>query len=76
MTGITAADLDACAAEPIRIPGAIQPFVDSAISKTINLPETIPFTDFAGIYLRANELGLKGCTTFRSRATAVLCHSP
>ena len=56
--------------------GAIQPFVDSAISKTINLPETIPFTDFAGIYLRANELGLKGCTTFRSRATAVLCHSP
>jgi ribonucleoside-diphosphate reductase alpha chain len=44
---------------------AVQPYVDSAISKTINVPETLPFTAFSAIYRRAYDLGLKGCTTFR-----------
>jgi ribonucleoside-diphosphate reductase alpha chain len=44
---------------------AVQPFVDQAISKTINVPENIPFEAFQGIYRRAYALGLKGCTTFR-----------
>ncbi len=44
---------------------ALQPFVDSAISKTINCPEAISFEDFKSIYSDAYELGLKGCTTYR-----------
>ena len=44
---------------------AMQPFVDSAISKTINCPEDIRFERFRDIYVEAYELGLKGCTTYR-----------
>ncbi len=44
---------------------AVQPFVDHAISKTINVPERQPFADFEGIYRAAYRMGLKGCTTFR-----------
>ena len=44
---------------------ALQPFVDSAISKTINCPETLPFEDFRDIYAKAYAMGLKGCTTYR-----------
>ena len=49
----------------LAMQAALQPHVDSAISKTINVPESMPFTDFAAIYQRAFELGLKGCTTYR-----------
>jgi len=44
---------------------AIQQHVDSAISKTINIPEDFPFERFKGIYEEAYDLGLKGCTTYR-----------
>ena len=44
---------------------ALQPFVDNSISKTINVPEDCPFSEFRRIYDLANEMGLKGCTTFR-----------
>ncbi len=44
---------------------ALQPHVDNAISKTTNVDEGIPYDDFAAIYARAFELGLKGCTVFR-----------
>jgi ribonucleoside-diphosphate reductase alpha chain len=44
---------------------ALQPHVDSAISKTINLPAGIGFERFRGLYERAYALGLKGCTCFR-----------
>jgi ribonucleoside-diphosphate reductase alpha chain len=44
---------------------AVQPCVDNAISKTINVPENLAFEDFEGIYREAYRLGLKGCTTFR-----------
>ena len=49
----------------LAMQAALQPHVDSAISKTINVPESMPFTDFEAIYQRAFELGLKGCTTYR-----------
>jgi ribonucleoside-diphosphate reductase alpha chain len=38
--------------------------VDSAVSKTCNVPGNIPWSDFKGIYLRAFDGGAKGCTTF------------
>ena len=44
---------------------AVQKYVDSSISKTINVPEEIPFDDFKDIYMEAYDLGLKGCTTYR-----------
>ncbi len=52
-------------AEHVAMQGALQPYVDSAISKTIICPEGISFEDFRGIYAEAFELGLKGCTTYR-----------
>jgi len=44
---------------------ALQPCVDNAISKTINVPEDCPFDDFRELYQQAFRRGLKGCTLFR-----------
>lgn len=44
---------------------AMQPFIDNAISKTINLPVNFPFEKLADVYTNAYEAGLKGCTVFR-----------
>ena len=49
----------------LAMQAALQPHVDNAISKTINLPAETTFAAFAGIYARAFALGLKGCTAFR-----------
>jgi ribonucleoside-diphosphate reductase alpha chain len=49
----------------LAMQAALQPYVDSSISKTINFPEDYPFAEFADIYRLAHEQGLKGCTTFR-----------
>ncbi len=49
----------------LAVQAAAQPFVDSAISKTINVPASISFEDFAHVYLEAYDLGCKGCTTYR-----------
>ncbi len=51
--------------EHLAMQAAMQPFVDSSISKTINCPEGISFDDFKGVYADAYDMGLKGCTTFR-----------
>ena len=39
--------------------------VDSAVSKTCNVPSDIKWDDFCGVYVAAWEGGAKGCTTFR-----------
>lgn len=39
--------------------------VDSAVSKTCNVPSNIPWADFKDIYMQAWERGAKGCTTYR-----------
>ena len=49
----------------LRMQAALQQHVDSAISKTINLPQDIPFEDFREVYHAAWRAGLKGCTTYR-----------
>ena len=43
----------------------VQKYVDSSISKTINVPSGIAFDDFKDIYDRAYDAGCKGCTTYR-----------
>src|SRR3546814_5240031 len=72
------ADVDAGALPPIfataadiaphahvDVQAAAQAWIDSSISKTINVPSDIAFDDFKNIYLYAIDHGLKGCTTFR-----------
>ncbi len=49
----------------LRMQAAVQHHVDSAISKTVNLPEDITFEEFRDVYVHAWKLGLKGCTTYR-----------
>jgi len=49
----------------VAMQAAIQKHVDSAISKTINLPRDIAFEEFRDVYLEAWKAGLKGCTTYR-----------
>ena len=44
---------------------AAQRHVDSSISKTINVPESLSFEAFKDVYRQAYELGCKGCTTYR-----------
>lgn len=49
----------------LNVLAACVPNVDSSISKTINCPEDISYEDFKDIYLKAYELGVKSCTTYR-----------
>ncbi|EQD44933.1 ribonucleoside-diphosphate reductase, adenosylcobalamin-dependent [mine drainage metagenome] len=51
--------------EHVDVQAAVQFWIDSAISKTVNVPTDIPFADFQDLYLYAADKGLKGCTTFR-----------
>ncbi len=51
--------------EHVVMQAAVQKYVDSSISKTINCPEDISFGAFKDVYLQAYELGCKGCTTYR-----------
>lgn len=44
---------------------ALAPYVDAAISKTVNVPADYPYDDFSAVYMRAWESGLKGITTYR-----------
>jgi len=49
----------------LAMKAALQPFVDNAISKTINIPGDYDFDAYRSVYEQAFRLGLKGCTTFR-----------
>ena len=51
--------------EHLRMQAAAQRWVDSSISKTINVPEDISFEEFRDVYEEAYEQGCKGCTTYR-----------
>ena len=52
-------------ADHVAMQAAAQKWVDSAISKTINVPQDISFGDFKDVYMRAWQAGCKGCTTYR-----------
>ncbi|MBU1354569.1 MAG: adenosylcobalamin-dependent ribonucleoside-diphosphate reductase [Gammaproteobacteria bacterium] len=47
---------------------AVQPFVDTAISKTVNIPADYPYEDFKDLYLQAWRAKLKGLATYRPNA--------
>lgn len=60
---VTAQDLKV--SEHLAMQAAVQDYIDSSISKTINVPEDYPFEDFQQIYFQAYKAGCKGCTTYR-----------
>ena len=67
-TPLTDAFVDAQTLSPgdhLVMQAAVQKYVDSSISKTINVPVDFPFESFKDVYLQAYELGCKGCTTYR-----------
>lgn len=49
----------------IVMQAAAQKWIDSSISKTVNVPEDIPFEEFKEVYMQAYNMGCKGCTTYR-----------
>ncbi len=49
----------------VDIQAAAQRWVDSSISKTVNIPTDYPYDDFQDVYMYGYQRGLKGCTTFR-----------
>ncbi|WP_439102904.1 adenosylcobalamin-dependent ribonucleoside-diphosphate reductase [Congregibacter sp.] len=51
--------------EHVDMQAASQKWIDSSISKTVNVPTEIPYDAFKDVYMYAYERGLKGCTTFR-----------
>jgi ribonucleoside-diphosphate reductase alpha chain len=60
---VTALELSARAHEGMV--AAVAPFIDSSISKTVNVPEDYPYSEFQGLYFLAWKSGLKGLATYR-----------
>jgi len=44
---------------------AVQPYIDTAISKTVNVPADCPYEDFKDLYRKGWAAGLKGLATYR-----------
>jgi len=57
---------------------SVAPFIDTAISKTVNVPVDYPYADFEDLYQQAWSLGLKGLATYRPNAVvgSVLSTTP
>ncbi|MBK6470971.1 MAG: adenosylcobalamin-dependent ribonucleoside-diphosphate reductase [Betaproteobacteria bacterium] len=60
---VTALEMSAQAHEAMV--AAVAPFIDTAISKTVNVPADYPYADFQNLYLEAWRSGLKGLATYR-----------
>jgi ribonucleoside-diphosphate reductase alpha chain len=57
--------LEISATDHMLMMTAVAPYVDAAISKTVNVPEDYPYDDFRDLYMQAWHAGLKGITTYR-----------
>jgi ribonucleoside-diphosphate reductase alpha chain len=57
--------LEMAALDHMEMSAAVQPYIDTAISKTVNVPADYPFSAFEDLYLEAWKRGLKGITTYR-----------
>jgi len=60
--------LEMPATDHLAMMEAVQPFVDTAISKTVNVPADYPYDDFKGLYQQAWRAQLKGLATYRPNA--------
>ncbi len=63
---VTALEMSASAHQ--EMVAAVAPCIDTAISKTVNVPADYPYADFQDLYLRAWKSGLKGLATYRPNA--------
>jgi ribonucleoside-diphosphate reductase alpha chain len=52
-------------AAQLAMQAVLQPQVDNAISKTVQVPADYPYADFQSLYQTAYRLGLKGCASYR-----------
>ena len=57
--------LEMSAADHVGMMQAVQPYIDTSISKTVNIPEDYPYDDFKDLYRQAWTAGLKGLATYR-----------
>ena len=57
--------LDISAADHRKMVAAVGPFIDSAVSKTVNVAADYPYADFKNLYTEAWKDGLKGLSTYR-----------
>ena len=53
------------AQEHVAMMEAVQPYVDTSISKTVNVPADYPYEDFKDLYQQAWKARLKGLATYR-----------
>ncbi len=60
---VTALELSAQAHQ--EMVAAVAPFIDTSISKTVNVPEDYPYSEFQDLYFLAWKSGLKGLATYR-----------
>ncbi len=68
LPGYFVSALDMPAASHIAMMQAVQPLVDTAISKTVNVPADTPYEDFKSLYQQAWRARLKGLATYRPNA--------
>jgi len=57
--------LEIAALDHMQMLAAVQPYIDTSISKTVNVPADYPFEAFKNLYLEAWRHGLKGLATYR-----------
>jgi len=60
--------LEISALDHMAMVAAVAPYIDSSISKTVNVPEDYPYVEFEGLYHAAWKAGLKGLATYRPNA--------
>ncbi len=60
--------LDISAIDHMKMVAAVAPFIDTSISKTVNVPADYPYEDFKDLYTEAWKAGLKGLATYRPNA--------
>src|SRR5216117_394532 len=49
----------------VKMMGAVQPFISGAISKTVNLPETVSVDEVAKLFVDSWKLGVKAIAIYR-----------
>lgn len=60
---VTALELSAKAHKDMV--AAVAPYIDTSISKTVNVPADYPYEEFQDLYMQAWKAGLKGLATYR-----------